>query len=168
MAIRWPGICSQILRKSRANWTAFFNREHFFFLRCSLSVFLSLSIVWFDASREKFIIHKILKPFLTTISLQVDHGLDLSLKGNLLELEKRTKERKIESCNTLWIHERFESVTSIDMYIDRGGTCGQSLPTDFQQIKLALNSNVFLVKIPIKIKIRFVLTHQRGEEKERN
>lgn len=162
MAIRWPGICSQILRKSRANWTAFFNGEHFF-----LSLSLSLQSVYCDSfiSRGCFIVYYYLTTILSRLST-VSRNYWWTFIGRKKGRKRNTK----RCCNTLWIHERLKPVTSIDMYIDRGGTCGQSCQR-FSTNKTCLefkSYSIFLVKIPVKIKIRFVLTDRtRDRERER-
>lgn len=162
MAIRWPGICSQILRKSRANWTAFFNGEHFF-----LSLSLSLQSVYCDSfiSRGCFIVYYYLTTILSRLST-VSRNYWRTFIG--IGRKKGRKRNTKRCCNTLWIHERLKPVTSIDMYIDRGGTCGQSCQR-FSTNKTCLefkSYSIFLVKIPVKIKIRFVLT-DRTRDRER-
>lgn len=89
-----------------------------------------------------------------------------------MELDERREEREIQSVAATHSEYTKDSkpVTSIDMYIDRGGTCGQSCQR-FSTNKTCLefkSYSIFLVKIPVKIKIRFVLTDRtRDRERER-
>lgn len=141
--------------------------ESIFFLRCLLSFFLFLSLFadYCDSfiSRGCFIVYYYLTTILSRLST-VSRNYWWTFIGRKKGRKRNTK----RCCNTLWIHERLKPVTSIDMYIDRGGTCGQSCQR-FSTNKTCLefkSYSIFLVKIPVKIKIRFVLT-DRTRDRER-
>lgn len=145
--------------------------ESIFFLRCLLSFFLFLSLFadYCDSfiSRGCFIVYYYLTIILSRLST-VSRNYWRTFIG--IGRKKGRKRNTKRCCNTLWIHERLKPVTSIDMYIDRGGTCGQSCQR-FSTNKTCLefkSYSIFLVKIPVKIKIRFVLTDRtRDRERER-